>query len=108
VAVPATTEKGLELGALEVTVTRRDEGDAETDLGWGEEYTDTETVRCPKCDKDVDVEVTVSVERPTVARMDAVFEALRRKGIDIGRPFVIHVDQITGITTARQEAWSGE
>jgi len=70
--VPATTEKGLELGALEVTVMRY--------RGWGHDY----------------------------MGMDAVFEALRRKGIDIGRPFVIHVDQITGITTARQEAWTGE
>jgi hypothetical protein len=69
--VPATTEKGLELGALEVTVTMGR-------TGWSHRA------------------------------LDDVFEDLRRKGIDLGRPMWLHLDYTARMATARQEAWTGE
>lgn len=37
--------------------------------------------------------------------MDRVFEELRRRGIDTGRPMWLHVDTVARQVTARQEPW---
>jgi hypothetical protein len=40
--------------------------------------------------------------------MDQVFDELRKRGIDTGRPMWLHVDTVARQVTARQEPWRAE
>lgn len=92
---------GVELGPVDTTVRLVDSEEYEIEV-WAELEAE-----CPKCEKEFDVSGFASV---TVAhgRMDAILEGLRRKGIDLGRPFVIHIDEVGGMVHAQQDPWRGE
>lgn len=94
---------GLKLKPLEVTV----HVDRVRDAGAMRDEPVDFVGECPDCGEDVYAAEPV-FRRIATGDMDNAFEALRRAGIDTGRPMWLHFDPIARTVTARQDPWEAE